>query len=67
MFTLIWAVQTKVSFETFVSKETCNLAKKCQLTTRVQALCAYPQPVPEGVSKKFWNLIIDMKEDEITP
>ena len=42
----------------------CNLAKKCELTkpgrSRVQALCAYAQPVPEGVSKKLW------KQDEIT-
>jgi hypothetical protein len=48
----------------------CNLARKGQLTkpgrSRVQALCAYAQPVPEGVSKKLWKLISDMKQDEIT-
>ncbi|XP_062381350.1 uncharacterized protein LOC134069402 [Sardina pilchardus] len=48
----------------------CNLAKKCQLTkpgrSRVQALCAYAQPVPEGVSKKLWKLISDMKQDKVT-
>ena len=48
----------------------CNLAKKCQLTkpgrSRIQALCAYAQPVPEGVSKKLWKLISDMKQDEVT-
>lgn len=48
----------------------CNLAKKCKVTkpgrSRVQALCAYAQPVPEGVSKKLWKLISDMKQDEVT-
>ncbi|XP_039544399.1 uncharacterized protein LOC120490938 isoform X1 [Pimephales promelas] len=48
----------------------CNLAKKCQVTkqgrSRVQALCAYAQPVPEGVTKKLWKLISDMKQDEVT-
>ena len=34
--------------------------------SRVQALCAYAQPVPEGVSKKLWKLISDMKQDKIT-
>ncbi len=48
----------------------CNLAKKCQVTkpgrSRVQALCAYAEPVPEGVTKKLWKLISDMKQDEVT-
>ncbi|XP_067268768.1 uncharacterized protein [Pseudorasbora parva] len=48
----------------------CNLAKKCQVTkqgrSRVQSLCAYAQPVPEGVTKKLWKLISDMKQDEVT-
>ncbi|XP_051722771.1 uncharacterized protein LOC127497959 isoform X2 [Ctenopharyngodon idella] len=48
----------------------CNLAKKCQVTkpgrSRVQALCAYAQPVPEGVTNKLWKLISDMKQDEVT-
>lgn len=47
----------------------CNLAKKCEVTkgrSRVQALCAYAQPVPEGVTKKLWKLISDMKQDEVT-
>lgn len=48
----------------------CNLARKCQVTkpgrSRVQALCAYAEPVPEGVAKKLWKLISDMKQDEVT-
>ncbi len=48
----------------------CNLAKKCQVSkpgrSRVQALCAYAEPVPEGVTKKLWKLINDMKQDEVT-
>ncbi|KAF5879973.1 uncharacterized protein DAT39_023240, partial [Clarias magur] len=48
----------------------CNLARKCQVTkpgrSRVQALCAYAEPVPEGVEKKLWKLISDMKQDEVT-
>lgn len=48
----------------------CNLAKKCEVTksgrSRVQALCSYAEPVPEGVTKKLWKLISDMKQDEVT-
>ncbi len=37
----------------------CNLAKKCQVTkpgiSRVQAHCAYTQPVPEGETKNYGN------------
>lgn len=43
----------------------CKLAQSCNVTkpgkSRVQALCAYVQPVPEGVSKNLWKLITFMK------
>ncbi|RXN38006.1 protein FAM171A1 isoform X1 [Labeo rohita] len=48
----------------------CKLARMCQVTkpgrSRVQALCAYAEPVPEGVATKLWKLISDMKQDEVT-
>ncbi|KAL6484182.1 hypothetical protein MHYP_G00062270 [Metynnis hypsauchen] len=48
----------------------CKLAKKCTTTkpgkSRAQALCAYAQPVSEGVNKKLWKLISDMNQDEVT-
>lgn len=34
--------------------------------TRVQALCAYTQPVPDSVNARFWKLVLDMHEDEVT-
>lgn len=34
--------------------------------TRVQALCAYAQPVPDNVNERFWKMVLDMREDEIT-
>ncbi|XP_076837036.1 uncharacterized protein LOC143482555 [Brachyhypopomus gauderio] len=46
----------------------CHLNKKVKKTgkTRVQALCAYAQPVPDTVSAKFWKIVLDMHEDAVT-
>ncbi|XP_047658877.1 uncharacterized protein LOC113659136 [Tachysurus fulvidraco] len=34
--------------------------------TRVQALCMYNEPVPENVNARFWRMLLDMHDDEIT-
>lgn len=34
--------------------------------TRVQAICKYAQPVPDKVNARFWKLVLDMHEDEVT-
>lgn len=48
----------------------CHLQKKIEGLkpgkTRVQALCAYAQPVPDNVNERFWKMVLDMREDEIT-
>ncbi|KAM9477350.1 uncharacterized protein Hap1MRO34_010195 isoform 2-T2 [Clarias gariepinus] len=48
----------------------CKLAQKCVSQkpgkSRIQALCAYAQPVPDGVSKNIWQLVNAMHQDEIT-
>lgn len=48
----------------------CKLSRKCsQLKpgrSRIQALCAYAQPVPDGVNSKVWELVHAMHQDEVT-
>lgn len=48
----------------------CKLSQKCTTTkpgkSRIQSLCAYAQPVPEGVSRKVWELVNNMHQDEIS-
>ncbi|XP_020362082.1 uncharacterized protein LOC109908065 isoform X1 [Oncorhynchus kisutch] len=47
--------------------------KRCPLSgvrlkpgkTRVQAICAHAQPVPDGISKGLWKLVNDMTQDEV--
>ncbi|XP_065151644.2 uncharacterized protein [Paramisgurnus dabryanus] len=34
--------------------------------TRVQSLCMYTEPVPESVNARFWKMVLEMHEDEIT-
>ncbi|XP_059907746.1 uncharacterized protein LOC132457512 isoform X3 [Gadus macrocephalus] len=45
----------------------CTLAQKSTRTgrTRIQALCANAQPIPNGVSSKVWEMINNMFQDEI--
>ncbi|XP_063061964.1 uncharacterized protein LOC134454738 isoform X2 [Engraulis encrasicolus] len=48
----------------------CNLARRCGTPApgknRVQALCAFAQPVPEGVNQMLWKVISVMTQDDIT-
>ncbi|KAM4577992.1 uncharacterized protein V3H82_012082 [Fundulus diaphanus] len=48
----------------------CRLSQKCstqkQGKSRIQSICAFAQPVPEGVSKKVWELVNAMHQDEVT-
>ncbi|XP_059198023.1 uncharacterized protein LOC131978403 isoform X2 [Centropristis striata] len=48
----------------------CRLSRKCSTTkpgkSRIQSLCAYAQPVPDGVSRKVWELVNAMHQDEVT-
>ncbi|XP_067456263.1 uncharacterized protein [Thunnus thynnus] len=48
----------------------CRLSQKRSTTkpgkSRIQSLCAYAQPVPEGVSRKVWELVNAMHQDEVT-
>ncbi|XP_034545080.1 uncharacterized protein LOC117816825 isoform X2 [Notolabrus celidotus] len=48
----------------------CHLTKKIEGLkpgkNRVQALCAYAQPVPDNINARFWKMVLDMREDEIT-
>ncbi|XP_070820041.1 uncharacterized protein [Chaetodon trifascialis] len=48
----------------------CKLAQKCNTTkpgkSRIQSLCAYAQPVPDGVGRKVWELVNAMHQDEVT-
>ncbi|XP_032363314.1 uncharacterized protein LOC116675982 [Etheostoma spectabile] len=48
----------------------CKLSRNCSTTkpgqSRVQSLCAFAQPVPDGVSKKVWQLTNAMQQDEVT-
>ncbi|MEQ2196879.1 hypothetical protein XENOCAPTIV_016543, partial [Xenoophorus captivus] len=48
----------------------CTLSQKCSKQkpgrSRVQSICAFAQPVPEGVSKKVWQLVNAMHQDEVT-
>ena len=47
----------------------CRLAQKCSATkpgkSRIQSLCAFAQPVPDGVSRKLWELVSTMHQDEV--
>lgn len=48
----------------------CDLHKKVKGLkpgkTRVQALCSNAQPVPDSVNARFWKLVLDMNQDEVT-
>ena len=48
----------------------CHLHKKVKGLkpgkTRVQALCAYAQPVPDSVNATFWKLVLNMQQDDVT-
>ncbi|XP_054867654.1 uncharacterized protein LOC129349183 isoform X1 [Amphiprion ocellaris] len=48
----------------------CRLAQKCSTPkpgkSRIQSLCAFAQPVPDGVSQKVWELVSAMNQDEVT-
>lgn len=66
-----------VNCEGYFKKKTLwRHMKRCQLgrkvkglkigTSRVQAICKYSEPVPESVSANFWNMIQDLRDDEIT-
>ncbi|XP_031139915.2 uncharacterized protein LOC116039306 isoform X1 [Sander lucioperca] len=48
----------------------CRLSRKCSTTkpgiSRIQSICAFAQPVPDGVSKNVWELINAMHQDEVT-
>ncbi|XP_071329276.1 uncharacterized protein [Trachinotus anak] len=48
----------------------CRLARKCSTLrpgkNRIQSICAFAQPVPEGVSRKVWELVNAMHQDEVT-
>ncbi|XP_057711817.1 uncharacterized protein LOC130928995 isoform X2 [Corythoichthys intestinalis] len=47
----------------------CQLSQKCITQkpgkSRIQSLSAFAQPVPEGVSRKIWELIANMHQDEV--
>lgn len=48
----------------------CRLSRKCSTTKpgkrQIQSLRAYAQPVPDGVSRKVWELVNAMHQDEVT-
>ncbi|XP_024121096.1 uncharacterized protein LOC112142076 isoform X1 [Oryzias melastigma] len=48
----------------------CHLSKEVKGLkpgkTRVQALCAYAQPVPDNVSAQFWKMVLEMHNDEVS-
>ncbi|XP_023805402.1 uncharacterized protein LOC111946283 isoform X2 [Oryzias latipes] len=48
----------------------CRLSKKCSGQkpgrSRIQSICAFAQPAPEGVSVKVWELINAMHQDEVS-
>lgn len=48
----------------------CQLSRKIKGKkpgkTRVQALCMYSEPVPENVNSRFWKMVLEMHEDDIT-
>ncbi len=48
----------------------CHLSQKVKGMkpgkTRVQSLCTYAEPVPDGVNARFWKMVLEMHEDEIT-
>ncbi|CAI5686492.1 unnamed protein product [Oreochromis niloticus] len=47
----------------------CKLSQKCSTAkpgkSRIQSLCAFAQPVPDGVSRKVWELVSAMHQDEV--
>ncbi|XP_029942327.1 uncharacterized protein LOC115384133 isoform X2 [Salarias fasciatus] len=48
----------------------CRLSQKCSTPkpgrSRIQSLCAFAQPVPESISRKVWELVSAMHQDEVT-
>lgn len=48
----------------------CHLSKEVKGLkpgkTRVQALYAYAQPVPDNVSAQFWKMVLEMHNDEVS-
>lgn len=48
----------------------CRLSQKCssqkQGKSRIQSICSFAQPVPDGISKKVWEMVNSMHIDEIT-
>ena len=48
----------------------CRPAQRCSTTkpgkSGIQSLCAFAQPVPDGVSRKVWELVNAMHQDEVT-
>ncbi|XP_009300147.1 uncharacterized protein isoform X1 [Danio rerio] len=48
----------------------CQLSQKINKMkpgkTRVQSLCSYAEPVPDSISERFWKMVLDMHDDEIT-
>ena len=48
----------------------CQLSQKVKGlkpgTSRVQALCRYAEPVPDSVNARFWKLVLDMHNDDVT-
>ena len=48
----------------------CHIHKKVKGLkpgkTRVQALWAYTQPVPDSVNARFWKLVLDMQQGDAT-
>lgn len=43
-----------------------NAAQQNQAEVEIQSLCAFAQPVPDGVSRKVWELVSAMHQDEVT-
>ncbi|XP_022055392.2 leukocyte receptor cluster member 8 homolog isoform X2 [Acanthochromis polyacanthus] len=54
----------------WVHMKRCQLSKEAACLkpgrTRVQAVCAYAQPVPDGVKAAVWKLVNNMNEDEVS-
>ncbi len=48
----------------------CHLSQKVKGMkpgkTRVQSLCTYAESVPDSVNARFWKMVLEMHEDEIT-
>ena len=50
-------------FQVCQFKPQCNPSK--QGKSRVQALCAFAEPVPHGYSNAYWKFLSNMNEDNI--